>query len=140
MGLLPIYVLCLPSVLVLSSVHCYEWAKQMKFLLVVNIGRLNDIQTALKLGFWNFDTLFIQVKYQNMGSISLIVWKLWAFRQRSNFGNFQHFFHHDFRLKWKFWILMVSSERSTSNLSEYIRSEIHKIFFYVYKLIWVIPS
>ena len=91
MGLLPIYVLCLPSVLVLSSVHCYEWAKQMKFLLVVNIGRLNDIQTALKLGFWNFDTLFIQVKYQNMGSISLIVWKLCPFRQRSNFGNFHQF-------------------------------------------------
>ena len=46
----------------------------------------------------NFDTIFIQV-YTNLGSISLTVWKLCAFRQRSNFRNFQQFFHHNFRLK-----------------------------------------
>ena len=39
-----------------------------------------------------FSEIFIQVLnlcYQNMESISLIVWKLLDFRQRSNFGYFQ---------------------------------------------------
>ena len=57
--------------------------------------------------------------------ISLIVWKLWAFPQRSNFGNFQQFFHHNFWLKWKFWILVVPSERSNS---DQLYSKISKIF------------
>ena len=35
-------------------------------------------------------------------------WKLWAFRQRSNFSYFQQFIH-NFRLKWIFWNLMISS-------------------------------
>ena len=50
----------------------------------------------------NFDTIFIQVPnscYQNLGSISLIVWKLCAFWQRSDFSNFQPFFNHNFWLK-----------------------------------------
>ena len=65
--------------------------------------------------------------------ISLILWKLWAFRNEKylirfirkylityqKFIHFQQFFHHNFRLKWKFWNLMVPSERSSSDLSEY---------------------
>ena len=51
------------------------------------------------------------------------VLKLYAFRQR-NFGNFQQFFHRYFRLKWKFLILKISSERSISDLSEYIQLQI----------------
>ena len=75
-----------------------------------------------KIGTWNFDTIFIQVFnlwYTNLGSISLIVWKLYAFRERTNFGHFQQFSHHNFRLKWKFWIQMFSSVKSSSDLSEY---------------------
>ena len=69
-----------------------------------------------------FEIIFILIfnfSYQNLESISLIVWKLCAFRQRSNFGNFKQFFHHNFQLKYKFWILMVSFWRSSSDLSEY---------------------
>ena len=72
-----------------------------------------------KLRTWNFDKIFIEVFnlcYQNWGSLSLMVWKLYAFRQRSNFGNCQQFFHHNFRLKGKFWTLMVSWERSSWDL------------------------
>ena len=64
-----------------------------------------------KIGPWHFDTIFIQ-------AFNLIVWKLCAFRHRSSFGNFQQCFHSNFRLKWKFWILMVSSEISSLELSE----------------------
>ena len=56
--------------------------------------------------------------------------ELCAFWQRSNFGHFQQFFHHNFRLKWKFWILDVSSERSSSDLWKYIRFQIRKIYFF----------
>ena len=65
---------------------------------------------------WNFDTSSIQVFnlcYENLDSISLIAWKLCAFLQRSNFDNFQQFFHHNFQLKLKFLILMVSLEISS---------------------------
>ena len=81
---------------------------------------------------WNFDTIFIQVLsfHQNLGSISLIFWKLCAFRQHN--GSFQQFFHHNFRLKWKFWILMFSLEKSCSDLSEYTLFQIKNIFF-IYK-------
>ena len=54
------------------------------------------------------------LSYQNLGSISLIILKLCAFQQRSNLGNF----HHNFRLKGKFSIQMVQSERSESYLSD----------------------
>ena len=50
--------------------------------------------------------------------LSLIVWKLCALRQRNNFSYFQQLFHNNFRLKGKFWILMVSSERSSLDVSE----------------------
>ena len=69
-----------------------------------------------------FGTIFIQFSkfcFQSLGSISMSVWKLCVIRQRSNFGNFQQFFHHNFRLKLKIWIRMVSSERSGLYLSEY---------------------
>ena len=35
-------------------------------------------------------------------------------RQPNNFGHLQQFFHHNFRLKEKFWIMMISTERSRS--------------------------
>ena len=60
-----------------------------------------------------------------MESISVIVWKLCTFRQQ--------FFHHNFWLKWKFWILMVLSERSSSDLSEYSLFQIKKIIFHLLK-------
>ena len=34
--------------------------------------------------------------YQNLGLIYFLVFKLYAFLQRSNFGNFQQFFYHNF--------------------------------------------
>ena len=71
-----------------------------------------------------------------MELISLLVWKLWAFPQGSNFVNFQQFFHHNFWLKWNFWILMVSLERSSSDLSEYTLLYIKKIFLHLKKLIF----
>ena len=92
-------------------------------------------QKVWKIGTWNFNTIFIQLSnlcYQNLELISLLVWKLWAFPQGSNFVNFQQFFHHNFRLKWNFWILMVPSERSCWDLSEYISFYIRKYFF-IYK-------
>ena len=55
-----------------------------------------------KIRTWNFDRILLQVfnlGYQNFKSISPIVWKLCAFRQRNHFVNFQQFFYHNFRLK-----------------------------------------
>ena len=78
-------------------------------------------QKVYMIETWNFDTIFNQVFnlcYQTLESISLIVWTLCGFRQRSNFGNFQHIFHHNFQLRRKFWIITVLSERSSSYLSE----------------------
>ena len=65
-------------------------------------------QKVWKIETWNFNTIFTQhsnLCYQNLELISLIVWKLWSFPQGSNFVNFQQFFHHNFRLEWKIWIL-----------------------------------
>ena len=87
-----------------------------------------------KVKTWNVDTIFIQhsnLCYQNLILISLIVWKLWSFPQGSNFVNFQQFFHHNFRLRRNFWILMVPSERSSWDLSEYTLFYIKKIFFHL---------
>ena len=53
--------------------------------------------------------------------------KLSAFRQHSNFVKFPAVLHHNFRLKWKFQNLMVPSERSSSDLSEYTLFKIVKI-------------
>ena len=61
-----------------------------------------------------------------MRQICLIDWKLRAFRQRINFGNFHQFFHHNFRLK--FQIIMVSPERYSSDLSEYTHFKFEKYF------------
>ena len=49
--------------------------------------------------FWHDIYKSLQFVLSKFGSISLITWKLCAFRQRSNFGNFQQFLHHNFRLK-----------------------------------------
>ena len=48
-------------------------------------------QKQKKIGTWNFDKICNQVFnlcYKNLDSISSIVWKLCAFLQRSNVGNF----------------------------------------------------
>ena len=50
-------------------------------------------------GINSFSLKFVLLNFE---TISLIVWKLCAFRQRSNCGNFQSFCHHNFWLKWKF--------------------------------------
>ena len=67
--------------------------------------------------------------YQNLESISYIIFKLSAFLQRRHFGNFRQFFHQNFRLRWKFLNLMVPSDRSTSDVSEYTLFRIWKIIF-----------
>ena len=59
------------------------------------------------------------------------------FRMVAIFVNFQQFFDHNFRLKWNFWILMVSLERSSWDLSECILFYIEKIFFQLLKLIFM---
>ena len=95
------------------------------------MGRPVDIQSALKP---YFNTIFIQLFnlcYQNLEFMSLLVWKLWEFPQGSNFVNFQQFFHHNFRLKWKFSFLMVSSEISSTDLLEYILFQIFKNIFFL---------
>ena len=66
-----------------------------------------------------------------MGSISLITWKLCAFLQRSNFDNFQQFFHDNFPVKLNFFFQIISSEISSSNLSEHILLQIIRIFRYL---------
>ena len=89
---------------------------------------------GLKVETWNFTTIFIQFPnlcYQNLELISLIFWKLWAFPQGRNFVNFQPFFQHNFRLRWKFWILIVPSERSSWDLSEYTLFYVKKIIFHL---------
>ena len=55
--------------------------------------------------------------------------KLYAFWQRINFGNFQLFFHHNCRLKTNFWMLMISSKRSSSDLSKYTLFQIENFYF-----------
>ena len=67
-----------------------------------------------------------------MGTISLIVWKLSAFRKSINFRNCHQFFHHNFR----FWIWIVSLERSSSDLSKNTLFQFFLIFFYIYKSIF----
>ena len=72
------------------------------------------------------------IYYKNLGTIFLMVWRLFAFRDCSNFGNFQQFFHRNFPLKWKFVILMVSSERS-SYIYQNIFYFILKNIFFIHK-------
>ena len=55
--------------------------------------------------------------YQNLESIWSMVWKLCAVRHWKNVGNFWQFLYHNFRLKGEFQIIMVSSERFSSDLS-----------------------
>ena len=62
----------------------------------------------------------------------MIVRKLCAFGQRRKFGNFQHFFHHNFRLKWKIWIMIVSSGIPSLDLSEYTLFSFYKKHFSIY--------
>ena len=41
-------------------------------------------------------------------------------RQRSNFDNFQQFFHQNFRLKWKFGILIVLNRKDLAQIYQNI--------------------
>ena len=71
--------------------------------------------------------IFVLFKFEI--NIFMIVWKLYVFRQRIIFGNFQQGFHHNFRLKGKFWILTVSSARSGSIYQTQAYFEFNKYFF-----------
>ena len=75
--------------------------------------------------------------YYNLESVYLIVWKLQVFQQHSYFSIFQQvFFHHNFRQKRTFSILMVSFKRSwsESTLSKMLKNSLSiKINFYVEK-------
>ena len=86
-----------------------------------------------KISTWNSYTIFIEVFnlcYKHLGAMSLTVLKLCAFRLRSNYGNFQQFFHRNFWLKWKIWTLIVLSENFSSDLSEYT------LFLFDYFYLW----
>ena len=99
----------------------WRWTSQTGLDPIVTVFDGLFFQKIYILDTGNFYTIFIQVfnlYYKNMMSISLIVLKLCAFRKRSNFGNFQQFFHHKFRLKLKFWILINPLEISSLDLSE----------------------
>ena len=114
--------------------HNYECMKQTKILFaLINVSNVKCLKymgrpvvirpdptvtlfdgfylrKKINIGPWSINTIFIKVFnlcYQNLESISLIVWKLWAFPQRINFRNCWQFFHHNFRLKKKLLILMV---------------------------------
>ena len=85
------------------------------------------LNTIVYIRTWNFNTTRIQVYqlcFKNLQLISFIVWKLCVFWHRWNFVNSQQFFYHNFWLKEKFKILMVSSERSGSDISKYTRFHI----------------
>ena len=64
---------------------------------------------GIELAYGFIHNLYSRLQFMllNLESITFIVFKLCAFLQRSNFGIFQQFFHHNFWLKWNFWILMV---------------------------------
>ena len=109
---------------------------------LTQLGR-NDLwwlisRKVYKIRTWNFNTIFIQVFNlcdQNLESVSLIVWKLYAFWQCSNFGNFQQFFYDNFRLRWKIWMMMVESERSSWDFKKiYLILNNLKIYFFIYKI------
>ena len=77
---------------------------------------------AKKMETWNHNTiLFVLLKFGIDIFHSL---EISAFRQCNNFGIFQQCFHHNFRLKWKFLILIIPSERSSLDLLQ-----IRSIFF-----------
>ena len=90
--------------------NCYEWAKRTKFLLAVIYG--SPWRHSKRSKTFN-------LCYYNLESISLRVRKLYGIRQRSDFRNFQPFFNHNFRLRWNFLILKVSSKISGIDLLEY---------------------
>ena len=89
------------------------------------------LSESIKARDVEIEILTFNLYYQNLGLISLIFLKLCAFLQRSNFGNFQQFLYYNFGLKWKFRILMVPSERSSSDLSEYILFKIKEKKMYL---------
>ena len=87
-------------------------------------------QILYKIGTWNFNILFVLSKFGISVFDSL---KTMDFSARSNFGNFQQFFHHNFRLKWKSWSLLVPLGRSSSDLSESTLFQIEwNIYIYFY--------
>ena len=73
----------------------------------------------------HMDVKFRQNLHSSLKICASKIWDLFAFRQRSNFGNFQQFFNYNFRMKGKFLILMVSSKISYSDIPEF---QIQKYF------------
>ena len=69
-----------------------------------------------------------------MGSIGSSIGSIYleAFRERRNFCNFHQFFHHEFRLKWKILILMVSPERYSPDYQN-IPYFYFNVLFVIYK-------
>ena len=51
-----------------------------------------------------------------------------------HYSKIMQFFHYNFWPKYKFWILMVSSEIFSSDLSEYTLFQILKIYFFFIKI------
>ena len=84
------------SVCLMHAFWIIRWISNKERWIIKHMYLLRGIQEVylMNLGYIIFQ-------------ISLVFWKLCYFRQCSNFSNCQQFFHHNFRLKWKFWILMV---------------------------------
>ena len=94
-------------------------------------------QKVLKIETCNFDKILIKVLnlcYLNLKSTSSPVWKLFAFRQSSNFGNFQQiFFYQNFWLEgnFKYWWF------HPKQLGEICHSELYiqlKIYFFMHEI------
>ena len=84
-------------------------------------------QKLLKIVTLNFEKIFIQVFnlcYQFLGSTYLIIWNYALFGNVAISIILSTFFHYIFRPKSKFYILKVSSERSSSDISDSIEFNI----------------
>ena len=64
-----------------------------------------------------------------MRLLSWIIWKLCAFRQRSNIGDFQQFFHHNFRWNGNFEFLWFHLKDLVQNYQNIPYFKIQNIFF-----------
>ena len=83
----------------------YAYIADTKFPInAVNDGNQVDANTFEPIAIF---ITFSAVKCQIVSNVSRPKYKIVS--RRSNIGNFQKFFHHNFWLKWKLWIMMVSS-------------------------------
>ena len=107
-------------------------------------GRTVTLINGLFLGKYkrkfNFDTIIIKVFnfcYQNLESISSIVWKLCVLQQRSNFGNFQQFSFHGsstfkFRIVESWWLSWGTGWRIHIIFSLYNSIILNTLFFWYF--------